>query len=78
MLLVVNACVVFTARNFIVKSEALNNLDVLLIQSSLMTLVLAFLAKAKGHQLWPSDKVANLARIRIGLLMGGMAGIDIC
>ena len=73
-IMVAAASAMFTARNFTVKAKSLNNLDVLLIQSLLMAVVLAGLAKAKGLKLWPSAKIDDLPKIRFGLLIAGMAG----
>ena len=72
--LVIMASLIFTASNFVVKSEALNSEEVLLVRSVLQTGIHFAIAVIRGHSMWPTEAGDNLNKVRCSLLFSGLAG----
>lgn len=71
--LAVFSCIVFTINNFLIKSQHLDSVDVLLVRSVTQSLTLFSIAKLTGQSLWPS-KVKNVLRIRAALFFASASG----
>ena len=63
----------FTACNFVVKTEALSSVDVLLVRSGLQSVALFVIAKVLGHSLWLKPVNGSSATLRWSLAFAGLS-----